>query len=78
MLYCDICIKSKHQRKIQRLATPQATRPLELLDSDPCGPISPESASEVRYFILYLDHFSRLTWVYFLQCKSASEVVSSF
>ena len=77
-LHCDICIKSKHQRKIQRQAAPRATRPFELLHSDLCGPISPELASGARYFILYIDDFSRLTWVYFLQSKLASEVVSVF
>src|SRR5207237_7384314 len=75
---CDICIKSKHQRKVERKPAPQATRPFELVHSDLCGPISPESASGLRYFILYIDDFSRSTWVYFLRTKSAIEVVSVF
>lgn len=59
-------------------SAPRATRPFELLHSDLCGPVSPESASGARYFILYIDDFSRLTWVYFLQSKAASEVVFVF
>jgi len=60
-LLCDICIKSKHQRKVDRMPAPRATRPFELLHSDLCGPISSESASGLRYFILYIDDFSHLT-----------------
>jgi len=66
-LSCHICIKSKHQRKVERQAAPRTTRPFELLHSDLCGPVSPESASGARYFILYIDDFSGLTWVYFLK-----------
>jgi len=77
-LLCDICIKAKHQRKVERQAPPRATRPFELLHSDLCGPISPQSASGARYFILDIDDFSRITWVYFLQSKAASEIVSIF
>jgi len=77
-MLCDICIKSKHQRKVERKPAPRATHPFELLHSDLCGPISPESASGLRYFILYIDDFSRSTWVYFLRSKTAIEVVSVF
>ena len=75
---CEICVKSKHQRKITREAAPRTTEPFQLIHSDLCGPISPESASGLRYFILYIDDFSRMTWVYFLRSKASVEVVSVF
>jgi len=75
---CEICVKSKHQRKFERKPAPRASSPFELLHSDLCGPIIPESASGARYFILYIDDFSRTTWVYFLQSKTATEIASVF
>jgi len=44
-LPCEICVKSKHQRRFERQAAPRAARPFELLHSDLCGHIAPESAS---------------------------------
>ena len=41
-----------------------------------CGPITPESFSGKRYFISFVDDFSRKTWVYFL--KEKSEVFKVF
>ena len=41
-----------------------------------CGPITPESFSGKRYFISFVDDFSRKTWVYFL--KEKSEVFEMF
>ena len=75
---CQVCIKAKHTRKFERKPQPRATKPLELLHSDLCGPINPPSKSGFRYFILYIDDFTHVTWVYFLRTKSSTEVVSVF
>jgi len=77
-LSCNMCIKAKRQRRVERKPAQRTTHPFELLHSDLCGPISPESASGLRYFILYIDDFSRFIRVYFLRTKSAVEVVSVF
>jgi len=75
---CPICIKAKHQRQITRTPVERTSRPFQLVHSDLCGPIQPESASGFRYFIVYIDDFSRSVWVYFLRTKTAVEVVSVF
>jgi len=54
------------------------TKPLELIHSNLCGPISPQSLSGRQYYILYIDDFSRYTWVCFLRSKSSSEVCTVF
>lgn len=41
-----------------------------MIHTDICGPITPESFSGKRYFISFIDDFSRKTWVYFLKEKS--------
>ena len=44
-----------------------------------CGPITPESFSGKRYFISFIDDFSRKAWVYFLKEKSeAFEIFKKF
>jgi transposase InsO family protein len=75
---CDVCVKAKHQRQFERKPAARTTRPLELIHSDLAGPIVPDSLSGFRYFIVYIDDYSRYTWVYFLRSKNATEVVSVF
>jgi len=45
---------------------------------DHCGPNRPQSLSGRRYYIQYIDDFSRYTWVFFLCSKSSSEVCTVF
>ena len=76
---CEVCIQGKQQQKIIRTpVTSRTTRPLELIHSDLAGPISIPSCSGARYFILYIDDFSRHVWVYYLKTKEAVEVTSRF
>jgi len=35
-----------------------------------CGPIKPMSTGQNRYFLTFIDDFSRKTWIYFLKRKS--------
>ena len=74
---CIICIKAKQQRSYNRKPVEKTTKPFHLLHSDLCGPLT-QSHSGYRYFIVYIDAFSRTAWVYFLRSKKAEEVVSVF
>ena len=74
---CVTCIQAKQQRAYNRRPVEKTTTPFHLLHSDLCGPLIP-SHSGYRYFILYIDDFSRTAWVYFLRSKRAEEVVSVF
>ena len=51
-------------------STMRATRPLELVHSDLCGPMRAQSFAEHLYFITFIDDFTRLCWVYGLKVKS--------
>lgn len=75
---CSICIHSKQQRKFARLPVQRASEPFELVHSDMCGPIAVSSHGGARYFILYIDDYSRYTWVYFLSDKSSTTVTAKF
>lgn len=68
---CEACLLGKHARKsFPKEATSRATEPLELIHADVCGPIKPSSFGKSNYFLLFIDDFSRKTWVYFLKEKS--------
>lgn len=79
-IFCEECVLSKHVRTpFQKKAEYWAKQPLELIHTDICGPITPVSFSGRRYFISFIDDFSRKTWVYFLKEKSeAFEVFKKF
>jgi hypothetical protein len=47
-----------------------------LIHSDVCGPMSVESVSGFKYFVLFIDDYSRKTWIYFLKAKD--EVFDKF
>ncbi|GKD70838.1 ribonuclease H-like domain, reverse transcriptase, RNA-dependent DNA polymerase, partial [Tanacetum coccineum] len=46
-----------------------STRRLELVHGDLCGPISPLTPAGNRYFLLLVDDYTRVMWVYFLKTK---------
>ena len=49
-----------------------------MIHSDLCGLIGTSSHSGYKYFIIYIDDWSRYIWVYFLKTKSADEISSRF
>ncbi|KAH9781356.1 hypothetical protein KPL71_008429 [Citrus sinensis] len=68
---CEECIFSKqHRDKFPKGKSWRTKKVLELVHSDLCGLIKPTSNGGKRYFISFIDDFSRKTWVYFLQEKS--------
>jgi Integrase core domain len=48
----------------------RATKVLELVHTDLCWPMEVESMGGSKYFMLFIDDYSRITWVYFLSYKS--------
>lgn len=68
---CKDCITGKQQREIiPKRSNYRPSQILQLVHSDLCGPITPESSSEMRYIITFIDDFSRKCWVDFLSEKS--------
>ncbi|KAM1223589.1 hypothetical protein ACFX2G_043549 [Malus domestica] len=48
----------------------RASSPLELIHTDLCGPMQNESIAGNKYFMLLIDDYTRMSWVYFLRQKS--------
>jgi len=68
---CEGCLLGKQHRL--PFSTDKAWRAkdlLELIHTDVCRPMRTHSHHNNRYFILFIDDFSRMTWVYFLKAKS--------
>jgi len=73
-----VCISTKQQRRFARMPVHRASKPFELVHSDLCGPISVPSHGGARYFIVYIDDYSRYAWVYFLSDKSSTTITANF
>ena len=68
---CKGCLIGKQQRDtFPKESTWRASQILQLIHADICGPITPISNSNKRYFIHFIDDFSRKTWSFFLAEKS--------
>lgn len=68
---CTGCLMSKQTRKpFPSQANFQSTRILELVHGDLCGPITPTTKAGNQYFLLLVDDFSRVMWVYMLSSKN--------
>ncbi|GJV97012.1 retrovirus-related pol polyprotein from transposon TNT 1-94 [Tanacetum coccineum] len=75
--FCEDCVLGKQTRSsFPKNANYRAKELLELIHSDVCGPLSPVSFGNKRYFVTFIDDFSRKCWVYFLEQKS--EVFETF
>jgi hypothetical protein len=53
------CVIGKQMRRQFGKSKFSTTRPLKLIHTDICGPITPDSFSEKEYFITFIDDYSR-------------------
>ncbi|MEN9639538.1 MAG: hypothetical protein RLZZ262_1406, partial [Bacteroidota bacterium] len=69
---CEPCIMAKLTRGsfVHRDHNLRSTKPLQLLFSDIKGPLPPAFRSGSKYFITFIDDYTRYSVVYFLKRKS--------
>lgn len=67
---CEICIKGRHARDSFNDEGTRATKLLEIVHSDVCGPLPTKSFSGCSYFVTFIDDFSRKVFVYVIKRKS--------
>ena len=48
----------------------RATTILERVHTDVCGPFLVASTAKNRYYVIFIDDFSRNCWIFFMQKKS--------
>ena len=64
---CDTCLRSKLKQLPYSSNSARATKPLELVHTDVCGPINPAAFDGNRYFVVFVDDFSKFCVVYLLK-----------
>ena len=75
--FCQSCVEGKMSRKpFKSAGTIRSTGRLELVHSDVCGPMQTESLGGHKYFVTFIDDYSRCCAVYFI--KQKSEVFEKF
>ena len=68
---CEGCIYGKQSKKpFPKGRSRRASSCLEIIHADLCGPMQTTSFGGSRYFLLFTDDHSRMSWVYFLQSKA--------
>ena len=68
---CGACQASKqHRSSFKDGESWCASKVLQLIHADICGPMNTSSVTGCKYFLLIVDDFSRKMWVYILKHKS--------
>ena len=62
-----VCLKSNFKRIFQKKLNSRTQKSLEFIHVDICGLIKPNFLSKNNYFLLFINDYSRKTWVYFLK-----------
>ena len=67
---CDGCLVGKQSRNVFNKALPmRSSNVLDVVHSDVCGPFDEKSLGGNRYFITFVDEYSRKMWIYLIQTK---------
>lgn len=66
---CEICPKAKQVRTPFGKEREKATRPLELIHTDVCGPIDPCTWDNRNYILTFLDDYTHFAVIYLLERK---------
>ena len=68
--FCEGCVEGKqHRAPFPKDGGTRATKPLEIVHSDVCGPMRTTSIGGSRYFVTFIDDFTRRVWLYPLKTK---------
>ncbi len=73
---CDVCRFSKQTRLPFSLSDSKTSQIFELVHFDVWGPAPINSYNSFRYYVTFIDDYSRTTWIYLLKTKD--EVFSKF
>lgn len=71
---CDACQRAKSHQLPYNLSHSISTMPLELIHSDVWGP-AVASSGGFKYYVSFIDDYSRFCWIYLLKHKSDVEQV---
>ena len=67
---CDACCSSKSHKQPFNISMHKSTRPLELIHLEVWGPAPVTSHFGFQYYVIFVDDFSKYTWLFPLKNKS--------
>ncbi|KAI0993000.1 hypothetical protein K3495_g15184, partial [Podosphaera aphanis] len=68
--HCPACILAKSTHKSECSKQRKSTKPFQIIHSDLSGKFSVDSLGRKRYYITFIDDFSRYAWISFLRNKN--------
>ncbi|KAK8953905.1 hypothetical protein KSP39_PZI002955 [Platanthera zijinensis] len=74
--FCETCVLGKQHRVKFVTSSKRSKQMLEYIHSDVWGPAPESSLGGAKYFVTFIDDFSRKVWIHFL--KNKSEVFEKF
>jgi transposase InsO family protein len=66
---CKGCTLGKYTKSSFHDRDSRAEAILERVHSDVCGPFSTASTAKHRYYVIFVDDYSRKCWIFFMQKK---------
>ena len=66
---CKGCTLGKYAKSSFQDRDSRAGTILERVHTDVCGPFSTASIAKQRYYVIFIDDFSRRCWIYFMKKK---------
>ena len=75
---CEECVKGKQMRVSFKTKEYSSNRPLELVHTDLCGPTKIASLNGEKYFMLFIDDYSRMVWVTFLKTNQKPLIILKY
>jgi GAG-pre-integrase domain len=69
-LVCDACEFGKHTRSSYSSSGSRSSLIFDLVHSDVWGPYPTTAVNGYKYFVSFIDCFSRMTWFYLMKNKS--------
>ena len=69
LLFCEACVSGNSHSQSFLLSIAHASAPLKLIHTDLWGPSHEPSKDGFKYYIHFIDDFSRYTWIYPLKTK---------
>ena len=70
MLNCHACQFGKQRRLLFPKSSWKASQKLQIIHTDVAGPQRTPSLKGSLYYIVFIDDFSRMCWIFFLKFKS--------
>ena len=74
---CPPCLAGKQKEPINHTQQNKASRPLELIHSDMEEPL-PISLGGNRFFVIFVDGFCPMTWIFYMPTKSAKDAFTAW